>query len=62
MDLFNETITNELKQHEIEFIRFVDISGLSQKQNRGFPSAVLFGVKCTPGYLKKVRPGKIMAA
>ena len=54
MDLFNENITNELKQHGIEFIHFVDISGLARKQNRGFLSAVLFGVKCTPGYLKKV--------
>jgi len=49
-----ETITNELKQHGIEFIHFVDISGLAQKQNRGFSSAVLFGVKCSPEYLKKV--------
>lgn len=50
----NETITNELKQHGIEFIHFVDISGLAEKQNRGFPSAVLFGVKCSPEYLKRV--------
>ncbi|NDV64894.1 4Fe-4S dicluster domain-containing protein [Bacteroides sp. 224] len=50
----NETITNELKQHEIEFIHFVDISGLVEKQNRGFSSAILFGVKCSPEYLKRV--------
>lgn len=54
MDLYNETIINELKQHGIEFIHFVDISSLAQKENRGFSSAVLFGVKCSPGYLKRV--------
>ncbi|HML71766.1 MAG: epoxyqueuosine reductase [Bacteroidota bacterium] len=54
MSIFNETIENELKQHGIEFIHFVNISGLAEKQNRGFSSAVLFGVKCSPKYLKKV--------
>lgn len=54
MNLFNVTITNELKQHGIEFIHFVDISGLAEKQNRGLSSAVLFGVKCSPEYLKRV--------
>ncbi|MDR2084482.1 MAG: 4Fe-4S dicluster domain-containing protein [Bacteroidales bacterium] len=54
MSLLNETVTNELKQHGIEFIYFVDISGLAEKQNRGFSSAVLFSVKCTPEYLKRV--------
>lgn len=52
--MFNEHIEQELKRHEIEFIHFVDISGLPDKQRRGFSSAVLFGVKCSSGYLKKV--------
>lgn len=52
--MLDRFITNELTQCGIEFIRFVDISGLIRKQNRGFPSAVLFGVKCSPQYLKKV--------
>lgn len=52
--MLNELITNELKRHRIEFIHFIDISGLTQKQNRGFPFAILFGVKCTPEYLKRV--------
>lgn len=53
-DMLNGIISDELKQHGIEFIYFVDISGLPQRQNRGFPSAVLFGVKCSPEYLKRV--------
>lgn len=47
MDPLNEIIANELKQQGIEFIHFVDISGLAEKQNRGFSSAILFGVKCS---------------
>ncbi|MDR2011290.1 MAG: 4Fe-4S dicluster domain-containing protein [Bacteroidales bacterium] len=52
--MINEKIIHELRQHNIEFIYFVDISTLAPSQNRGFPSAVLFGVKCSSGYLKKV--------
>ena len=51
---FNNIIIGELNQHKIEFIRFIDISMLNPSQNRGFPSAVLFGVKCSPEYLRKV--------
>jgi epoxyqueuosine reductase QueG len=53
MSIYNKII-NELKQHGVEFIHFVDISALAEKQNRNLPSAVLFGVKCSPEYLKKV--------
>lgn len=52
--MLNECITNELKQYNIEFIHFIDVSGLTKKQNRGFPFAILFGVKCSSGYLQKV--------
>lgn len=52
--MLDELIIQKLKQHNIEFIHFVDISKLEQTQNRGFSSAVLFGVKCSPEYLKKV--------
>lgn len=54
MNPLNETVANELKQQGIEFIHFVDISGLAEKQSRGFSSAILFGVKCSPEYLKRV--------
>jgi len=50
----NAIIIQELKRHKIEFIHFVDIAGLTQRENRGLPSAVLFGVKCSPEYLKRV--------
>lgn len=43
----NETIVNYLKQHGIEFIRFVDISGLVVKQNRGFLNSFATENNCT---------------
>lgn len=52
--MFNEIIFQELQRHNIEFVRFVDISALTQIQNRGFPFAILFGVKCSREYLKRV--------
>lgn len=54
MNKLNKIIINELRQYKIEFIHFIDISSLDPSQNREFPSAVLFGVKCSPRYLKKV--------
>jgi epoxyqueuosine reductase QueG len=50
----NDLIIQILKQNDIKFIHFVDISGLAEKQNREFSSAVLFGVKCSREYLKRV--------
>ena len=52
--MLNNIVTNKLKQYGIEFIHFIDISGLVPQQNRGFLSAILFGVKCSPEYLKRV--------
>lgn len=54
MFFYNDIITRELERHKIEFVHFVNISGLTQIENRGFQSAILFGVKCSPEYLKKV--------
>ncbi|MDR2913769.1 MAG: 4Fe-4S dicluster domain-containing protein [Tannerella sp.] len=54
MNPLNEKIIYELERYDVEFIHFVDISGLPRIQNRDFPSAILFGVKCSPGYLKRV--------
>lgn len=54
MRSFNNIIIQELGQHKIEFIHFVDVAGLTERENRGFPSAILFGVKCSPEYLKRV--------
>jgi len=47
-------IYDELISKGVEFIRFVDISHLSEKQNKGYSNAILFGIPLTPTYLKKV--------
>ena len=53
MDLNNE-IEAWLYKQGTDFVRFVDISDLPGKQNRGYPYAILFGVKSTPDYIRYV--------
>lgn len=50
----NNKIEAWLHEHRTDFVRFVDISDLTGKQNRGYPSAILFGIKSTPGYIRHV--------
>lgn len=51
---WNKEIEIELKELNVDFVYFVDISHLSSQQNHGFSHAILFGVKCSPEYLKRV--------
>lgn len=48
------TIKLKLKNEGADFIHFVDISQLHPKQNKGFPSAILFGIVLSKDYLKEV--------
>jgi len=50
----NQEIEAWLNRHGTDFVRFVDISDLLEKQNRGYYYAVLFGVKSTPDYIRHV--------
>lgn len=54
MKYFNQEIENELINQGVELIRFVDISHLSEIQNRQFPNAVIFALPLTTGYIKEV--------
>lgn len=54
MKYFNQEIENELIYQGAELIRFVDISHLSETQNRQFPNAVVFALPLTAGYIKEV--------
>ena len=47
-----------LKSHEADFVSFVDISQLSQEQNRGYPNAILFGIVLSPEYIRKLSINK----
>lgn len=50
----NNKIKTELLNQGTEFVYFVDISSLSEEQNRGYPNAVLFGMTLSPDYLQKI--------
>ena len=47
-------IQAKLKSKGADFVKFVDISGLSKKQNKGYCNAVLIGILLSPAYLLKV--------
>ena len=40
----NKEIENELKKSRVDFVHFVDISKLTNRQNRGLPCAILIGI------------------
>ncbi len=50
----NHTTENELMARGAKLIHFIDVSQLSEQQNRGLPNAVFFALPLTPGYIRKV--------
>ena len=50
----NKEIELELKKREADFVHFVDISHLTDKQNKGFPHAVLIGIALSPEFIKMI--------
>ena len=54
MRYLNKEIENELTTLGAKLIRFVDISYLSEKQNRQFPNAIVFALPLTTTYIKEV--------
>jgi len=53
MSIATELI-DELNQHGIDFIKFVDVSALPEEQNNGLPRAILFGISLTPEYIREI--------
>jgi len=53
-DSLRHKIKTKLIDRGVEFVEFVDISQLSDEQNKGYPNAVLFGISLSPAYLLKV--------
>ncbi len=54
MNCLNHKIEHKLAACGAKFIRFVDVSHLSEKQNRGLPNAVVFALPLTPKYIQEV--------
>ena len=50
----NKEIELELKKRGADFVHFVDISHLTDKQNKGFPHAVLIGIALSPEFIKMI--------
>ena len=53
-NLFQKELLTELENQGIDFIHFVDISQLTDKQSKGFSTAILFGIALSKDYLEKV--------
>lgn len=52
MKYANEEIENELIKQRAKLIRFVDISHLTETQNRQFPNAVVFALHLIVKHVK----------
>lgn len=52
-NLANELIA-ELKKRGANFVKTVDISMLSDKENQGYCSALVLGITLSPGYIKRL--------
>ncbi len=53
-NIFQKELLDEIEKHGVDFVYFVDISHLSVEQNKGFSTAILFGIILSIDYLKKV--------
>ena len=51
---FEQELKTELFSQGAEFIYFIDISQLSEAQNKGYANAILFGIPLSPGFLQKI--------
>ncbi|MBK5721817.1 epoxyqueuosine reductase [Dysgonomonas sp. Marseille-P4677] len=54
MKYINQEIVNELTIQGAKLVRFVDISHLSEVQNRQFPNAIIFVLPLTARYIEEV--------
>lgn len=44
----------ELESHGADFVIFVDISQLSEEQNKRYPNAILIGITLSPNYIQEI--------
>jgi hypothetical protein len=54
MSVFQKELLAEIEKQGVDFISFVDISQLSVEQNKGYSTAILFGIVLSKDYLRKV--------
>lgn len=49
-----DELKNELISQGADFVHFVDISGLSYQQNKGYPNAILIGMILSSDFIQKI--------
>jgi epoxyqueuosine reductase len=54
IDFFQKELLTEIEKQDVDFIYFVDISHLTDIQNKGYSTAILFGIALSKDYLEKV--------
>lgn len=54
MNSIDNKLIQELNHHGTDFNFFVDISALTFEQNKGYPTAVFFGIALSPEFIQKV--------
>ncbi|HEX9027383.1 MAG TPA: epoxyqueuosine reductase [Clostridium sp.] len=57
--MMNELIY-ELKKHGVNFVKVVDISMLSEKENRGYSGAILIGIVLSSNYILRLSKENIL--
>ncbi len=50
----NEEIRKELKERNVDIVRFIDVSELSKKQTQGFAKAILFGMALSQKFILNI--------
>ncbi|MDX8340948.1 hypothetical protein SLH46_17245 [Draconibacterium sp. IB214405] len=53
-NLISKELLAKLENQGVDLVKFVDISQLSEAQNKGYSTAILFGIVLSQDYLKKV--------
>lgn len=54
INLFQVKLKSEAEKQGANLITFVDISGLTKEENRGYPGAILMGIKLSKSYLNTI--------
>ncbi len=51
-------LESELRNRGADIVSCIDLSQVSHRQNKGYPNALLIGIKLTPDYIKRISKSK----
>jgi epoxyqueuosine reductase len=55
-------LESELRNRGADIVSYIDLTQLSHEQNKGYPNALLIGIKLSPEYIKRISSSKIIDA